>query len=62
MAYAKKCDRCGKLYEKQTPKLQTIGEFKTYGISWTMDIMNKEIDLCPGCEESFKNWFEKVGE
>ena len=31
---AKKCDRCGKLYEYENPKLTKIGNIDTYGIAW----------------------------
>lgn len=55
---AKKCDRCGKLYEYEEPKLTKIGKIDTYGIAWEFHYNNCFIDLCPDCLNDFKKWFE----
>lgn len=58
---AKKCDRCGKLYEYEEPKLTKIGKIgkiDTYGIAWELHCYNCFIDLCPDCLNDFKKWFE----
>lgn len=59
MAFAKKCDRCGKLYEPYNGEndckkingimILNIGiRGKYYG--------HGPIDLCPKCKESFNQW------
>lgn len=55
---AKKCDRCGKLYESKAPEFTQIGSIYTYGIAWELHITNRSIDLCPYCLNDFKKWFE----
>lgn len=55
---AKKCDRCGKLYEQGVPKMTQIGKTYTYGIAWELHYTNSFIDLCPDCLNDFKKWFE----
>lgn len=57
--YAKKCDRCGKLYECEEPKLMKIGKVTAYGIAWEIYGNNCFIDLCPDCLNDFKKWFER---
>lgn len=57
---AKKCDRCGKLYEYEKPKLTKIGNIDTYGIAWELHCNNRFIDLCSDCLNGFKKWFEEV--
>lgn len=44
---AYKCDRCGKLYERQVEKILYVGK-KGEG----------PLDLCPQCTESFEEWWE----
>lgn len=51
---AKKCDRCGKLYEcndRETLKLAKVfpGSYRN----------NKGYDLCPECLSELKKWFDK---
>lgn len=57
---AKKCDRCGKFYEHEKPKLMKIGNINTYGIAWELHFSNRFIDLCPRCIADFIKWFEEV--
>lgn len=64
MAMAKKCDRCGKLYEHY-PKGKLIGNnairtlFKTeYG---DLSIPDKTIDLCQECMSEFDKFMMKGG-
>lgn len=59
MAFAKKCDRCGKLYEPYNVKKNVercngiltlnIDEYRKY-------YDNKLYDLCPECMETLHNW------
>lgn len=56
---AKKCDRCGKLYENKIPEFTQIGNIYTYGIAWELHTINRPVDLCPRCLNDFKNWFER---
>lgn len=56
---AKKCDRCGKLYEYEKPKFTKIGNIDTYGIAWELHCNNRFIDLCSDCLTGFKKWFEE---
>ena len=60
MANAKKCDRCGALYE--TPKTNFI---EVKGRSFIMSEIKEDpnlngytnnIDLCQKCKESFVHW------
>lgn len=63
MACAKKCDRCGKLYEQYNSKndrknpngimilnLDAQRKYYSHGV----------IDLCPGCMKEFQDWMEEV--
>ena len=61
MSVAKKCDRCGKLYEEYNVKND---EKKANGISF-LNIDSKEEafghayhDLCPECMEELRTWFD----
>lgn len=52
---AYKCDRCGRLYEKQTESRLFIGKCKPKddtGPRW------REQDLCPECKKSFEKWWK----
>lgn len=59
MAYAKKCDRCGALYEITDPKQIEIKGISVYGVSWMLSRNDTPIDFCPECLRKFKEWFEK---
>ena len=52
---AKKCDRCGKLYEPET----IIEGYRLTRYSQFNSRYQKKIDLCPECHESLKKWFEQ---
>ena len=57
MAMAKKCDRCGKLYEGYQIKDDDEGTngIAEVGIGITDRYMVKKVyDLCPECEKSFE--------
>lgn len=56
---AKKCDRCGKFYEHEKPKLTKIGNINAHRIAWELYCNNRFIDLCPDCLNDFKKWFEE---
>lgn len=66
MALAKKCDRCGKLYE---PKNATIKKQQVNGLilmnrdatnnSWYNRVL---VDLCPMCLGSFDCWLRMACE
>ena len=64
MSLAKKCDRCGKLYEhypidKISGNYNAI-RFVRMDISGVVDIEKKPMDLCPECMSSFDSWFRHV--
>lgn len=51
MADAKKCDRCGKYYDKNDRKMLLYNyQGKRY---------DKAFDLCPGCVTELERWFNK---
>jgi hypothetical protein len=59
MSMARKCDRCGKFYEKNRVKWNYVGSI-TRGI----DVVNKddriavECDLCDSCIEDFRAFMD----
>ena len=71
---AKKCDRCGKLYEKNEDRPSVRFKFKeVYGAedlkketiakrqqeeAYIRSSLNGAVDLCPDCIDSFKKWWE----
>lgn len=59
MAAAKKCDRCGKLYELyDVPDKQIFGH-NINGVDLTHDHdYIKEFDLCPDCMEALLVWLK----
>lgn len=65
MAFAKKCDRCGKLYEEYNTEKN---DKKINGImTLNLDFQRKyyahtPFDLCPECTDSFNKWLEMKGE
>ena len=59
MAFAKKCDRCGKLYEEYNTKQNRdkINGILTVNIDFKRQYYtNVLIDLCPECKDSFSRW------
>lgn len=63
MACAKKCDRCGKLYEqynfdrdeKNTNGIMTLNlDYQRHFYSHTV------LDLCPDCMKGFQDWLKEV--
>jgi predicted nucleic acid-binding Zn ribbon protein len=58
---AYKCDRCGKYFDK----IKSFKDFKILG--WSVVSLryktnnggNFDIELCPECRDSFKNWFNE---
>ena len=72
---AKKCDKCGKLYDKIAPRARVRFKFKeVYGADELKEevVANRqleevqiknygtEVDLCPDCIDSFKKWWESA--
>lgn len=61
MAVAKKCDRCGKLYEQynnRNSKTDTNG-LMLLNIDYTMRYFSHDaIDLCPDCMAFLREWLE----
>lgn len=62
---AKKCDRCGKLYDhydafdnNKINGISTISKNK-FGVR---ESISKDIDLCIECMNSFIKWYEMKGE
>lgn len=54
MSDAKKCDRCGRVYEKST-KARIIYEYYPSGIGMTKN----SGDVCPKCAAKFDEWWNK---
>lgn len=61
MANAKKCDRCGKLYElKYTypfPQIKIVDEFSANNQRAYLDL--SDLDICLECRRSFFDWLGK---
>lgn len=61
MANAKKCDRCGKLYEYNKtypfPQIKVVDEFSANNQRAFMEL--NDLDLCYECESSFFDWLYK---
>ena len=59
MASAKKCDRCGKLYNSYNTKndAKHINGIMTVNIDPYGEYYDhKPVDLCPKCKDSFEEW------
>ena len=62
---AKKCDRCGKLYESydMVDNSEMNGVYivskNKFGVR---ESISKDIDLCQECMDSFIKWYEMKGE
>lgn len=60
MAIARKCDRCGKLYEpynlKNKDGMNTLKSIQIDDVG-SQTLLNK-IDLCPECCEAFNKWLK----
>lgn len=59
---ARKCDRCGRLYEAKSANIDgeradAIAALMFYkeGSRWH----EEKYDICPNCLEKLKNWLEK---
>ena len=64
MACAKKCDRCGKLYEEYNTEKDSknTNGIRTLNIDYQRKCYShKAVDLCPECMASFWIWMENVG-
>lgn len=62
MAGARKCDRCGKLYEAYNTKNDetNINGFMTLNIADDRKYYSHGImDLCPECMEEFQRWIKE---
>lgn len=62
MAIAKKCDRCGELYEEYN----VINSVKNINGIMTLNIDDRQkhyshgpYDLCPACSDELMKWFRK---
>ena len=56
MANAKKCDRCGRLYESYEGVAVTKGGRKYHALSLENDYVYKWYDLCPVCMARLVNF------
>lgn len=62
MAIAKKCDRCGTLYESYNVKnnAEAINGFKTLNINESQRYWSHgPYDLCPSCSTELMDWFKR---
>ena len=61
MANAKKCDRCGKLYEHKKiypfPQIKIVDEFSANNQRAYLDL--SDLDICFECRLSFFDWLGK---
>lgn len=63
MACAKKCDRCGKLYEQYNSKndrKNPNGIMVLNLDSQRRYFAHNALDLCPDCMKGFQDWFGEV--
>ena len=71
---AKRCDRCGLVYDYDFRKSargtsfllladETITQFMDRSkICYMLEgAPTRVMDICPGCAEDFRNWFERMG-
>ena len=62
MSEAKKCDRCGKLYENyRGVELNNIG-YKYHYVRLCGNGVFTELDLCEPCMTELANWLREGGE
>ena len=54
MANAKKCDKCGELYEPPKHPLDEIWRYEVKYIAYFGD--ENKVDLCPDCQERLVGW------
>ena len=62
MAYARKCDRCGKCYEVYNTRRddENINGFIPVNVDGEGKYYSHGIkDLCPDCFKEFKKWLKK---
>lgn len=65
MGLARKCDRCGKLYESYNIKndSENINGLITVNVDDDRKYYSHGVlDLCPECSGSFMKWFKEKGE
>lgn len=55
---AKKCDRCGTLYERDSAYLK-VGELR---LIRNREYCYESLDLCPHCKLSLNGWFKHYAE
>ena len=63
MACAKKCDRCGKLYEEYNFKNdeKNPNGIMTLNLDYRRKFyLHTAMDLCPDCMKEFQDWMEEV--
>lgn len=69
MAFARKCDRCGKLYElKEIVGIEAalarlsvaLGGKYNMVITKKIHVVTSELDLCTDCTKSFKQWWKEA--
>ncbi len=62
MAWATKCDRCGKCFEHHQEVTNAFA-FLTYDRPHDKYLIdndeNDEYDLCPECVQSLRDWFDR---
>lgn len=61
MADAKKCDRCGKLYEPYN-KSRLYGTMRVSAFAFMIEnrgySLDERYDLCPDCMKFLQKWFK----
>ena len=59
MAWATKCDRCGKYFDDQNDESNGFTFLNFNRLRNDYEIDGEEYDLCPECVVSLQNWFER---
>lgn len=59
MANAKKCDRCGVLYEKDKSETHLTIIKRVYQLSQLYTYKDDNFDLCEKCKQELEQWFKR---
>lgn len=61
MAWASKCDRCGKYFDFDLASDASGFVFVKQTIERDYDVCDYEYDLCPECIQSLDDWLDNGG-